>query len=89
MAFSTWWAKEWHNKSWTTGALEMAFREVAESGWKAAQAQATTTNSAMVPCPKDVDCSHCPDCGECKAWQKFCADSNNMKCLGSKWAQHQ
>ena len=47
MDFSTWWAKEWHNKPWITGALEMAFREVAEHSWNAAKASATPRNSAM------------------------------------------
>jgi len=39
MGFQEWWTKNWYRKPWSTGALVMEFREVAESAWNACAAE--------------------------------------------------
>jgi len=49
MNFSVWWNKNWHDKSWPSGALELSFREVSEDAWNAALRFAQQPQGAIPP----------------------------------------
>jgi hypothetical protein len=36
MTFDEWWNERWHSNTWTTGVMELAFKEIAKTAWDAA-----------------------------------------------------